>query len=79
LILSNSESVLAHALKLIEPKQNTVEPVALIPKTQVVKCYVDQPGTDRDNGAANGGGNKLTGLATSQSTWTNQPTRYGYN
>ena len=43
LMLSTSQSVIANARKLTEPERKQVKQTVVVPKTQVVKRYVNMP------------------------------------
>ena len=46
LMMSTSQSVVANARKLTEPERKQVKQTVVVPKTQVVKRYVNMPSTD---------------------------------
>ena len=45
-MLSTSQSVIANARKLTEPERKQVKQTVVVPRTQVVKRYVNMPSTD---------------------------------
>ena len=63
---------MVHTRKLIESKQKTVTQTAVISKTQVVKRYVNQSGTEKDNRAENGSGTEPIGLTSPRTMLVNQ-------
>ena len=46
LMMSTSQSVISNARKLTEPERKQVKQTVVVPKTQVVKRYVNMPSTD---------------------------------
>ena len=46
LMMSTSQSVIANAPKLTEPERKQVKQTVVVPRTQVVKRYVNMPSTD---------------------------------
>ena len=46
LMMSTSQSVIANARKLTEPERKQVKQTVVVPRTQVVKRYVNMPSTD---------------------------------
>ena len=64
LMLSTSQSVIANARKLTEPERKQVKQTVVVPRTQVVKRYVNMPSTDtktvNDTGQAQLGTNTNT-------------------
>ncbi len=46
LMMSTSQSVIANARKLTEPERKQVKQTVVVPKTQVVKRYVNMPSPD---------------------------------
>ena len=64
LMLSTSQSVIANACKLTEPERKQVKQTVVVPRTQVVKRYVNMPSTDtktaNDTGQAQLGNNTNT-------------------
>ena len=45
-MLSTSQSVTANARKLTEPERKQVKQTVVVPRTQVVKRYVNMPSTE---------------------------------
>ena len=64
LMLSMSQLVITNARKLTEPERKQVKQTVVVPKTQVVKRYVNMPSTDtktvNDTGQAQVGTNTYT-------------------
>ena len=64
LMLSTSQSVIAKARKLTEPERKQVKQTVVVPRTQVVKRYVNMPSSDtktvNDTGQAQHGTNTNT-------------------
>ena len=64
LMLSTSQLVIANARKLTEPERKQVKQTVVVPRTQVVKRYVNMPSTDtktvNDTGQAQHGTNTST-------------------
>ena len=46
LMMSTSQSVIANVRKLTEPERKQVKQTVVVPRTQVVKRYVNMPSTD---------------------------------
>ena len=71
LMMSTSQSVIANARKLTEPERKQVKQTVVVPKTQVVKRYVNMPSPDTQTAADTGQTQQRTDTPATKKPLTN--------
>ena len=72
LMMSTSQSVVANARKLTEPERKQVKQTVVVPKTQVVKRYVNMPSPDAQTATDTGQTQQRTDTPVTKKPLTNQ-------
>ena len=71
LMMSTSQSVIANARKLTEPERKQVKQTVVVPKTQVVKRYVNMPSPDTQTATDTGQTQQRTDTTAAKEPLTN--------
>ena len=71
LMMSTSQSVISNARKLTEPERKQVKQTVVVPKTQVVKRYVNMPSPDAQKATDTGQSQPGTDTTTAKEPLTN--------
>ena len=71
LMMSTSQSVIANARKLTEPERKQVKQTVVVPKTQVVKRYMNMPSPDTQTATHTGQTQQRTDTPATKKTLTN--------
>ena len=72
LMLSTSQSVITNARKLTEPERKQVKQTVVVPKTQVVKRYVNMSSPDTQTATDTGQTQQSTDTPATKKPLTNQ-------
>ena len=71
LMLSTSQSVIANVRKLTEPERKQVKQTVVVPRTQVVKRYVNMPSPDAQTATDTGQTQQRTDTTAAKEPLTN--------